>query len=203
MENKRILFIGAHTDDIEYCAGGTMFKLKENNEIHCIAFSKCSDSVPERFSKDVLKHEFESAMLFLNPKSFKLYDFQVRKFPEHRQAILEILYKVNKELNPDVIFCVNDNHQDHKVIGEECERAFRRKTLINFAIPKNGQKHNMAVSLRDSDVLNKLKLTSYYKSQEYIRGNNEDQDRIIMQYNGYISGNENAELFYINYLNYE
>ena len=140
IEGKKVLFVGAHTDDVEIGCGGTIFKLQPKNEILICTFSSCAESVPEGFDKNALEKEFLNAMDYLKIDNHVLLDFPVRHFSEYRQDILETLYDLGKELKPDIVFYHSDldKHQDHSVINQECYRAFKKNSmLITYELPGN------------------------------------------------------------------
>ena len=53
------------------------------------------------------------------------FDFPVRNFQEHRQAILDKLIQLKMNLNPIWLPNSDDVHQDHQVIHQEGIRAFK------------------------------------------------------------------------------
>lgn len=202
MKDKRILFIGAHTDDVEYSCGGTIKKLSKYNDIYIVTFSSCEKSIPAGFSKDILKKEFLKSMELINSKKYRLFDYPVRTFSDYRQAILEDLILINKEYSPDIIFfhSGNDIHQDHNVMYNECIRAYfnKNKTLITYQTLRNTSNHNynLIISLNKEDVDFKLKLIRCYKSQLF-RGNYEDEIIKTLEYNGMLVNDKYVELFEI------
>lgn len=189
------LFIGAHTDDIEAFAGGLLLQTKEDK--HCIIFSPCGKSIPKGFCKNATVKELKCAMEYANT-SYTLYDFPVREFPQYRQDILELLIKAKKQYKPDTVYCINDSHQDHQTIGEECNRAFRNCSLINFGNNLNGfVNYNYIVSLTEEEVKRKVEMISFYKSQ-LSKGQFKEIDLINkMKYHGSLVGLEYAELYNI------
>tara|TARA_Y100000739_G_C20308302_1_gene328716 strand:+ start:165 stop:359 length:195 start_codon:yes stop_codon:yes gene_type:complete len=57
MKNK-ILVLAPHTDDGEIGCGGSIARfIDEGKEIYYIAFSKCEESVPKGFPKNILEEE--------------------------------------------------------------------------------------------------------------------------------------------------
>lgn len=202
MKSKRILFIGAHTDDVEFGCGGTISKLSKDNDIYIATFSSCEASVPKGLPSDILKVEFEKSMDLLKPKGFKLFNYPVRRFNEHRQNILEDLIELYINYNPDIIFfhSKNDIHQDHNTIYNEVLRAFLNKnvTLITYEVVKNTTIHNynLIVPLWKQHVQDKITLIKCYESQSF-RGNYEEQIFNTLQYNGMFAKCEYAELFTI------
>lgn len=201
-ENKKVLFIGAHPDDIEICCGGTIFKLKENNEIHVRVFSPCVQSVPKGMGVYAIADDFKRAMDYLNPKTNFLYDFPVRRFSEHRQNILEKLIDIRNKIKPDVVFCIakDDGHQDHNVIGEETIRAFNNQaSIITYSLPKNSNKSefNMVVELTEDEVEVKNNILKCYITQQHRPYFKEGVFKTTLEYNGLITNKKYSELFNI------
>ena len=66
--------------------------------------------------------------LGINKNDCIVLNFEVRKFPENRQEILQSMIELNKKYEPDIIFLPspNDTHQDHNVISTEGFRAFKK-----------------------------------------------------------------------------
>ncbi len=142
--NKKeiVLVLAPHTDDAEFGMGGTIAKLVElGNEVHCVAFSACEQSVLPNFPADVLITETKKASRILGilPDRLTLFQYEVRSFGLQRQSILNDLIKLREEIKPDIVFIpsLGDIHQDHRVISEEGVRAFKFSTLLCYELPWN------------------------------------------------------------------
>jgi len=138
--NQRVLILSPHTDDGELGCGAIISKLIENNnKVYEVAFSICEDSVPVGYPKDVLAQEFRAATAELGIPEDNIFikNYPVRKFPAHRQEILEDLIQLRNKIKPDIIFmpCSNALHQDHKTIYEEGLRAFKHFTCFGYDLP--------------------------------------------------------------------
>lgn len=101
------------------------------------AFSLCKKSLPAGLAEDTLEKECRAATKELGIQSSNLvfFDFEVRKFDEQRQAILEELVTLNNTIKPDLVFIPSssDNHQDHEIIRTEALRAkIVRYWAMNF-----------------------------------------------------------------------
>ncbi|HID40411.1 MAG TPA: PIG-L family deacetylase [Calditrichaeota bacterium] len=171
---KKILALSAHTDDIEFGCGATLHRLLEqNSEIHVIVFSICEDSVPNGLSKDVLLHEmYRSAkMLGIKKENIEVHRFPVRKFPQYRQEILEILVAAGKKIKPDLVFThsTQDVHQDHHTVAEESIRAFRFTTLLGFELPWNNiiSTSQVIVEVNENNLQAKTQAVACYESQNF------------------------------------
>ena len=121
---RRVLAIGAHTDDIELGCGATLSRLRrEGAEIATIALSRAELSRPAGSPKDVLEREYRAAMdvLGIPADLVRCSDVPVRTFDEHRQSILDALLNMRREFEPDLVLTMSstDTHQDHSVVHAE------------------------------------------------------------------------------------
>ena len=171
---KRALILAPHPDDGEFSSGGTISKMSKNGtEFWYAAFSPCIKSIPDGFEKDVLYQELERAAghLGIPPERIKTFQFSVRDFPEHRQAILEEMVKLKSAINPDTVLMPNstDVHQDHHVIYEEGVRAFKNCCMLGYELPWNSFKfsNDFFVKLDMEHLDAKWRAIQEYKSQEF------------------------------------
>ncbi len=171
--NKRVLILSPHTDDAELGCGGMIAKyLEEGSEIFWVVFSTAEESLPGNLPKDTLTKEFTSVTNYLGIKesNILIYNFKVRKLHENRQDILEILIKLRKEFNPNLVVgpSINDFHQDHIVIANEMIRAFKmNSSIICYELPWNHVSFNsqLFVKLDEKHMEKKLYMLNFYKSQ--------------------------------------
>ena len=200
-KNKKILFLSPHPDDIEFYCGGILSKLTEQgNDIMNVAFSLCTESIPDGFPEDILKMEFMQAMKMARVYKTELKEIPVRRFNEYRQDILEFMVKLNKEFQPDIVFIpsANDIHQDHEVIHKEALRAFRC-SLLSYEIPLNTYKteYNLIIELELKHIINKNEILSCYKSQKFRHYSNPDYTLNLAKLNGSLIKKDYAEIFKI------
>ena len=137
---ERVLVLAPHTDDGEFGCGGTMARLVDAGaDVRYVAFSIATKSLPEGFPPDTLAKEVREATaeIGIPAENLTVHDFEVRTFPEHRQAILELLIELWEEWKPDAVLqpATSDIHQDHQVIAAEGLRAFKRTTILGYEIP--------------------------------------------------------------------
>lgn len=178
---KKALILAPHTDDGELGCGGTIVKLLEEGiDVYYIAFSTAEESVPEGLPKDILSKEVKEATKILGIKSENLIilKYPVRKFNYYRQEILEDIVKLNKNINPDIVFTpsINDIHQDHYVIANEAMRAFKKKSILSYEILWNNFtfKNQCFVRLEERHINLKIEALKCYKSQSFRSYMNED-----------------------------
>ena len=170
--SKLILVLAPHTDDGEFGCGGTIAKyIRDGWRAVYVAFSAAEQSVLPHLPRDILRQEVRvaTAVLGLAPSDCIVLDFEVRKFPEQRQGILEKMVHLNKELRPDLVFLPspNDTHQDHDVVAHEGFRAFKKTTMLGYEVAWNNLDFRTScfTHLSQQDLDNKVAALSCYESQ--------------------------------------
>lgn len=203
MKHKNsVLILAPHTDDGELGCGGTIAKLIEQGaEVYYVAFSICSRSLPPDEDPQTLAYEVKRATskLGLKEDHLILFDFDVRRFNEFRQDILEEMIKLKSSLNPDLIFVPSptDIHQDHQVISAEGLRAFKNSSILGYEMPWNNVAFNTRsfMILNDLHIQKKIDALKEYESQRYRKYLNEDFIRSLAQTRGVQIGTKYAEAF--------
>ena len=172
---KKIVVFAPHTDDGEIGCGGTIAKyIEDGKQVYYVAFSIARTSaVQNGFPENILEIEVKNAtkVLGIPKKNLILFDFPVRRFPEHRQDILEEMIKLRKKIQPDVIFVpsTNDIHQDHQVIAKEGLRAFKKHTILGYEEPWNNIvfESRSFVTLEQRHIEKKIEALKCYQSQRH------------------------------------
>ncbi len=167
-----ILVLAPHTDDGEFGCGGTIAKfIDRGSRVVYAAFSAAETSVPPEFPRDILRHEVKEATgrLGIKPEDCRIHQFEVRRFPEQRQEILDAILELSRELRPSLVFVPsqNDTHQDHQTISYEAFRAFKRTTMLGYEVPWNNLNFTTScfVGLSNANVEAKLRALEAYRSQ--------------------------------------
>lgn len=207
-QNKKILYLSPHTDDVELGCGASLVKfIENNNDIYIICFSAARKSIPSGFSEDTTEKEFYKSCDVLNIKkdNVVLYNFETRSFPNFRQEILEELVSLNNSIDPDIIFCpsLNDMHQDHYVIASECFRAFKKKTIFGYEVLWNNLHFNYSgfITFEEKHLQIKLNAISQYVSQKIRMGGGIEFVRDLANVRGTQCGAKFAEAFEVIRLN--
>jgi LmbE family N-acetylglucosaminyl deacetylase len=169
-----ILVLAPHTDDGEFGCGGSIAKfVASGSRVIYAAFSAAEQSVLPHLDKDILRTEVRKATAALGifDQDCLVFDFEVRKFPENRQLILDRLIDLNKTYQPDVVFLpsMNDTHQDHQTIAQEGFRAFKKTTMLGYEVPWNNLDFRTScfIDLNEELINAKVNSLSMYKSQEH------------------------------------
>jgi LmbE family N-acetylglucosaminyl deacetylase len=134
-QSLKVLFLGAHSDDIEIGCGGTVLRLAHENpeiEITWVVFSALGERGEEAKKS---AHEFLRDVQY---KQVISYQFRDGYFPYHGAEIKDIFEKLKHELTPDIIFTHYrlDSHQDHRVLCELTWNTWRDHLILEYEIPK-------------------------------------------------------------------
>jgi LmbE family N-acetylglucosaminyl deacetylase len=163
---KRVLFIGAHPDDIEIGCGALLHRIAPQTDVLCVTLS---DNQKNPLLKNVVNEHHQSMDVLGVPKSSLIVgEFSTRVFPDARQEILEYMLKLRKDFSPDLIFVHSkqDIHQDHNIITEEALRAYRGITVLGFDVIRSsyGFFPHFLVEVNEADVAAKIEALNQYKT---------------------------------------
>lgn len=169
---QKVAVLCPHPDDEYGCAGTISRLVAAGATVQYFAFSRCTESVPEGFPKDVLEQECRRAAAVLGIRADQVWvgNFQVRYFPRDRQDVLEQFVRIRRELAPDLVLApsTSDVHQDHEVVAQEAWRAFRDATVLGYQIFRNLRTWTPScfVELDEGDLERKIAALACYKSQQ-------------------------------------
>lgn len=130
-----VLCLGAHADDIEIGAGGTILgwiAAGVKLDIHWCVLSTAGPrreearASAEDFLKDAARAQIELA------------DFTDTQFPEESREIKAWLSDLKARVQPDLILTHrgDDAHQDHREINRLIWTVFRNHLILEYEIPK-------------------------------------------------------------------
>jgi LmbE family N-acetylglucosaminyl deacetylase len=161
---KRVLFVGAHPDDIELGCGALIHHILPFSEVRCVTLS---DNQKNPALKNVVQEMYASmAVLGVPRENITVEQFTTRNFPEARQEILEYLLKLRREFKPEIVFVHSkqDIHQDHNVVTEEALRAYRGTTVLGFDVVRSsyGFFPHFLVEVTEEDVEKKIEALQQY-----------------------------------------
>lgn len=130
----KILFLGAHSDDIEIGCGGTVLRALEEHPtaaVRWVVFGCNAERAQEarRSAEDFLRNARGPEIV--------THQFPDAHFPAHMTEIKR-QFESLKDFAPDIIFTHRgrDHHQDHRVIAELTWNTFRNHVILEYEIPK-------------------------------------------------------------------
>ncbi|HEX6522212.1 MAG TPA: PIG-L family deacetylase [Streptosporangiaceae bacterium] len=129
-----MLAVGAHPDDIEIAAGGTLLSLAERRSGLRVKYVVLTGT-PER------QQEARAAAAAFTPGAdlaIELHDLPDGRLPAVWGQVKEVLEGVARSFRPDLILAPSpaDAHQDHRTVGELVPTAFRDQVCLAYEIPK-------------------------------------------------------------------
>lgn len=130
-----VLYLGAHSDDIEIGAGATLLSLIARGislDVHWCVLSGAGEREKEArasaadFLKGVTKSQIE---VLSYPDGF---------FPERGEALKAWFEALKLRISPDIIFTHyrDDAHQDHRQVSRLTWNTFRDHCILEYEIPK-------------------------------------------------------------------
>lgn len=194
---KRVLFLGAHPDDIELGCGALIHQIVKKTDVLCVTLS---DNQKNPDLQDVKSEHIKSMKVLGVPEERVIFGpFITRIFQDSRQEILEYFLKLRKDFKPDLIFVHSkqDVHQDHNTMTDEALRAFRGITVLGFDVVRSsyGFFPHFLVEVTEEDVNKKIEALAQYKTYQDRYYFNSELTRSIMVRHGALAEVPFAEGF--------
>ena len=167
-EPLSILCIGAHSDDIEIGAGGTILSLIGRGVRLEVTWCVASAKGPREEEARASACEFLAGAQSV---SLELGGFDDSFFPVQMRQIKEWLATIRGRSTPDIIFTHrrDDAHQDHRTVNEITWNLFRDHLILEYEIPKwDGDigRPDIYVPLSREELKRKMELLhSHFASQ--------------------------------------
>lgn len=129
-----VLALGAHPDDIEIAAGGTLLGLARRHpglQVRYVLMTGTKDR----------QEEARTAARAFTPGAdltVETHDLPDGRLPAVYGQVKEIIEAVARSLRPDIVLAPSaaDAHQDHRIVGELVPTAFRDQLYLAYEIPK-------------------------------------------------------------------
>lgn len=194
---QRVLFLGAHPDDIELGCGALIHHIAPISDVLCVTLS---DNQKNPLLKNVVEEQYKAmAALGVTKDKVVLGQFTTRIFQDARQDILEYFLSLRSNFKPDIIFVHSkqDVHQDHNTMTDRSLRAFRGITLLGFDVVRSsyGFFPNFLVEVSEEDVNAKIEALSQYETYRDKYYFNSELSRSIMVRHGALAEVPFAEGF--------
>lgn len=131
----RLLAIGAHPDDIEIAAGGTLLRLVAE-----VADLRAQVVVLSATPPRAAEARAAAADLFggAGELTVEVHDLADGHLPAQWGEVKRLLESLARSSRPDLILCPSpaDAHQDHRLIGELVRTSFRDHLILHYEVPK-------------------------------------------------------------------
>jgi LmbE family N-acetylglucosaminyl deacetylase len=134
-EVRRILFIGAHADDIEIgCGGAVQSLLARWPEVHVswvvLSANNQRTREAENSASELLQHA--------TSREIHVAHFRESFFPYQGAEIKDYFNTVIRDQEPDIVFTHfgGDRHQDHRLVWELTWNTFRNHLVCEYEIVK-------------------------------------------------------------------
>jgi len=134
-ERLSVLCLGAHSDDIEIGAGGTLLSWLDQGirlDVHWCVLSGLDErgSEARASANDFLAEAAD--------RTIEIGTFRDGFFPEQGEQIKLWFEQLKNRVNPDVILAHrgDDAHQDHRQVSRLVWNTFRDHLVLEYEIPK-------------------------------------------------------------------
>lgn len=131
----RILVAGAHADDPEIGAGGTIARLAAERPDAEVTWLVLAATDPARAAE--ARASADRLLAGVSRASVDLGALRDGYIPYQGPAAKEVL-AAHAATDPDLVFSPrrDDAHQDHRHLAEIVPQVFRRATILEYEIPK-------------------------------------------------------------------
>lgn len=130
-----LLCLGAHSDDIEIGAGGTVLRIlgeRPGTRVHWVVFSAVDRREEEARASaaDFLADAGEAEIV--------VHRFRESYFPYVAADIKDAFEELKAAVDPDIVLTHrrDDEHQDHRTLAQFTWNTFRNHLVLEYEIPK-------------------------------------------------------------------
>jgi len=129
-----VLALGAHPDDIEIAAGGTLLSLAERHPGLHVRYVLMTGTQERQLEARAAARAFTPGAEL----DVELHNLPDGRLPAVWGQVKEILAVLARSVRPDVILAPSpgDAHQDHRTVGELVPTAFRDQLYLGYEVPK-------------------------------------------------------------------
>ena len=202
----RVLYVGAHPDDIELGAAGSIIKDSTHSPVvkqYVVTFSNCGVDSGLGFTAEELVEDMRNSMKVMGIpwENVTMFDFPNTRLPEYAYEIRRALERLRDMYQPNIVYfpSEHDLHQDHVAVSYACMRAFRRgEELRCYEVDSStsGFKPNLYINIREQ-MDKKVEALMCYSTQLSRRNYHEMYWRARALLRGNSVGLEYAEAFEI------
>jgi LmbE family N-acetylglucosaminyl deacetylase len=195
---KKVLCLGAHSDDIEIGCGGVLLKLTRENpdiDVRWVVFSAGGKRTAEA------KQSAQGFLRSAARRKVEVKKFRTSFFPFEGEQIKEFFESL-KSFQPDLVFTHyrDDRHQDHRVLSDLTWNTFRNHLVLEFEVPKFDGDFgvpNLFVPLSDALAKEKVeRVCRHFRTQSNKHWFSEETFLAVMRLRGMECCAKYAEAFY-------
>ena len=158
-----VLCLGAHCDDIEIGAGGSIMRLLAAHPGSEVCWIVCASN-PAR------QAEAESSVRAFCTDAGNVITaiagLPENVLPQHVTEVRDLFERHARPFQPDIVFCPHrdDLHQDHRLLAEIALQFFRDHPILEYEIVKyDGDLHSPNVYVEIDDALAARKVDLLYE----------------------------------------
>jgi LmbE family N-acetylglucosaminyl deacetylase len=194
-----LLFIGAHSDDIEIGCGGTVLRLLAEHPGSHVRWVVLSATAGREREARASAAEF---LAMAGSVAVEVAAFRESYFPYVGAEVKDFFNGLGRRCRPDVVFCHTraDEHQDHRTVAELVWNTFRDHVVCEYEIPKyEGDlgRPNLYVTLTPDVVERKIELLMrHFGTQRSKRWFRTETFAAMMALRGIEAGATAAEAFH-------
>ncbi|PPC88178.1 MAG: PIG-L domain-containing protein [Hyphomicrobium sp.] len=130
-----ILAIGAHSDDIEIGAGGTLLSWLAGASPIDVDWCVLSANGPRN---DEARASADAILKKARTRKLHLMNYKDGYFPAEYMSLKNFFQQLKDSVAPDIVLThhATDAHQDHRLIAELTTNTFRNHLVLGYEIPK-------------------------------------------------------------------
>jgi LmbE family N-acetylglucosaminyl deacetylase len=176
---ERILFVGAHCDDVELIGGGLLARACfAKRRVGVLVFSDHRGIIDDQAAAQA-RQEFADNLAWLRAES----NTEIRDhsgimlpacqgvFQSDRGALYAAMEALRDQYDLVVTHAPTDTNQDHRQVAEEASRVFKaHASLLGGEFPNNdlgGFTPQVYISLSARELAAKARMVSRYRSQDF------------------------------------
>jgi LmbE family N-acetylglucosaminyl deacetylase len=176
----RVLFIGAHCDDIELCAGGLLARacFEGKASVGVLVFSDHRGIVDDETARRARAEMRENLAWLAAESGTEITDHTSTllhacsgRFEAERGAIYAAMEALRERYDLVVTHSPTDTNQDHRQVAEEAARVFKaHASLWCGEFPNNdvgGFVPSIYVALEEREIAAKERMIARYRSQDF------------------------------------
>jgi LmbE family N-acetylglucosaminyl deacetylase len=189
------LAVGAHPDDIELGAGGTISKqVISGDEVHFLVLT-CGEKSGDKMQR---QSEAKRSSRILKAKSLSFGEIEDTRISDGIDTIMKIENIIDR-IQPNRVYtqCANDRHQDHRNTAYATFSAARKvPEVFSYESPDSYPNFLPQYYVQVSDTIStKLRALKQFDSQQNKRFFEADAIKGLAKFRGYQVGVPYAEAF--------